>query len=243
MELRLSAADLGRITVAQGADPELEFQLSLRMLRRPSLPCFVEWHGEMAQRFRYRQVTDRSGFERAAIEPYWDRIEKFVAAERVRLGRTLLDGGLDGLLSTLHPEVRWAPPTLRVAGPDEPVAAAGGLLVQPSVFVGHHPMLLRRGGQAVLVQPVSCELEDQADEQLGALMGHTRAKLVKLLMLAGGATTTQLARRADLSLAAVSQHVGVLRAVGLVVTQNAGRERCHLLTPAGARLVERPACS
>ncbi|NUR74077.1 MAG: helix-turn-helix transcriptional regulator [Hamadaea sp.] len=243
MELRLSAADLGRITVAQGADPELEYRLSLRMLRRPSLPCFVDWHGEMSQRFRYRELTDRSGYERIAIEPYWDRIEKFVAAERVRLGRTLLDGGLDTLLATLHPEVRWDSPRLRVNGSADEMTAEGGLLVQPSVFTGHHPMLVRRAGQAVLVLPVSCELEDLADEQLGALMGRTRAKLIKMLMLAGGATTTQLARRADLSLAAVSQHVAVLRSVGLVVTQNAGRERCHLLTPAGARLVDRPVCS
>jgi len=238
MELRLSAADLTRVSVASGPDPELERRLSLRLLSRPMLPCFTEWHEEMAQRFPYRQSVEGPRYERFAIEPFWERIEKLVAAERVRLGRTLLDGGLDALLTTLHPDVRWS---LR-ADAEPARTGEAGLLLQPSVFVGHHPMLVRRGSQAVLVHPVSCELDEQPDDQLGALIGRTRAKLVKIL-LAGGATTTQLARRADLSLAAVSQHVAVLRAVGLVVTQNAGRERCHLLTPAGARLVDRPACS
>jgi DNA-binding transcriptional ArsR family regulator len=261
VKLRLSADDLGRVRVAGGPDPALELRFSLRMLREPATPCFGEWHADLLRRFddrlgrlvaHYDQAAGRANpeerrllaaYERVAIEPYWDRMETLIAADRVRRSRTVLEGGLDALLGTLHPEIRWTPPVLEIAGPGAEVELSGqGLLLQPAIFVGRSPVLVRRGDLPILLYPVSCELDDQEDEELGALIGRTRATLVRML-LAGGATTTQLARDAGLSMAAVSQHVGVLRAAGLAVTQAVGRSRCHTLTPAGVRLLDKPLCA
>ena len=260
MKVRFSAADLGRVRIAGGPDPALELRFSLRMLREPANPCFGEWHAEMLRRFDHRlgrlacayeeraQLTSEerkllAAYERVAIEPYWDRMETLIAADRVRRGRTLFDGGLDALLTTLHPAVRWSLPVLELPGDCGPVELDGrGLLLQPSIFVWRAPDLAYHGDDVVLLYPVSCELDDQEDEQLGALIGRTRATLVRML-LAGGATTTQLAHDVGLSMAAVSQHVAVLRAAGLVVTQAVGRSRCHTLTPTGARLLDKPLCA
>ncbi|MEK8108037.1 hypothetical protein NKG94_29170 [Micromonospora sp. M12] len=42
-----------------------------------------------------------------AISPHWSRIQAAVAADRARRARALLDGGVEGLLTSLRPAMRW----------------------------------------------------------------------------------------------------------------------------------------
>ncbi len=273
-EISFSAAGLARIRVASGPSAEVELLHSLYMLneRRP-VRCFTPWRqhlrGLLDRRVRRlvdvlathdgAEVTpsqaalgpDLSGllnaYEEVAIAPFWTRIRTLVDADRSRRARVLLDGGVEQLLATLHPAVRWRTPVMRVAQVDGRVATLSlgdeGLLLQPSVFVWRAPVLRRLGtGQAALLYPVSCEISggghNGAPADLAALIGRARATMLCLLS-ATGATTTELARRTNLSLSAVSQHSGVLRQAGLITTRPVGRTRFHSLTPLGTTLLGR----
>jgi len=267
-ELVFTLNDLARTRIATGPSPEWELIHSLRMLRGRPIRCFAPWREHVRTRLDRRiaplmtaaassdedpvpALTSRSAAERGtlawyeelAIAPYWTRIRTLVEADRSRRARILMDGGVDQLLATLHPTVRWHAPVLELSsGGGRPVRHSldgGGLVLQPSVFVWRAPVLKRRsGGRAVLLYPVSCEVaggDDRSVPDLATLMGRTRATMLRLL-LDGGATTSELARRTELSLPAVSQHVGVLRESGLITTRRMGQARFHALTPLGAEL-------
>ena len=261
MRLHFTSADLARTRVSDGLSPEVELIFSLRMLREPPILCFGEWRTAVGGRIDPRagrllaEVADGAplggagrvvaAYERFAIDPFQHRMEVLISADRVRRARTVADGGLDLLLSTLHPDVRWQDQVLTVTQPGAGVGEAEldgrGLLLQPSVFVWRGPVFRRAAdGRPILVYPVSCEISGQGEvEDIGALIGRTRALLMSLLV-ERGATATELAGATGLSLAAISQHATVLRAAGLVTTQRLGRSRLHSLTPIGERLMRRP---
>jgi DNA-binding transcriptional ArsR family regulator len=70
---------------------------------------------------------------------------------------------------------------------------------------------------------------------LGRLVGHTRSAVLRAI--GHGCTTSELARRAGVSLASASQHACVLREAGLVATLRHGSAVLHSLTPLGAALL------
>jgi DNA-binding transcriptional ArsR family regulator len=91
----------------------------------------------------------------------------------------------------------------------------------------------------VLVYPVAhtCapSFSEAGGPSLGRLVGHTRSAVLQAIRL--GCTTSELARRAGVSLASASQHAAVLREAGLVVTLRNGNAVLHTLTPLGAALL------
>lgn len=202
-----------------------------------------------------RLLGELRGYHRAAVEPYWSHIQAQIEAERAARGRALLDGGADELLASLPPMLRWRAPVLECDYPvDRDVRLRGrGLLLQPSFFCRrtavtlHDPEL-----PPVLVYPAAaelgsaqpgCEAARPAEEQrrhrqltLGKLVGHTRS--VVLQAIGDGATTSELARRAGVSLASASQHAGVMREAGLVTTLRRGNAVLHTVTPLGAALLK-----
>lgn len=202
-----------------------------------------------------RLLGELRGYHRAAVEPYWTHIQAQIEAERAARGRALLDGGADELLASLPPMLRWRAPVLECDYPvDRDVRLRGrGLLLQPSFFCRrtavtlHDPEL-----PPVLVYPAAAQLASAqpggeaarpAEEQrryrqrtLGKLVGHTRS--VVLQAIGDGATTSELARRAGVSLASASQHAGVMREAGLVTTLRRGNAVLHTVTPLGAALLK-----
>ncbi|MFJ8647322.1 ArsR/SmtB family transcription factor [Streptomyces sp. NPDC093546] len=187
------------------------------------------------------------GYHRAAIEPYWTYIQSRVEADRAVRGRALLDGGADELLASLPPTLRWRSPVLEADYPvDRDLYLDGrGLLLQPSFFCRGTPVVYRDPDlPPVLVYPVTHSDAPAAGEpaggggassSLGRLVGHTRSAVLKAI--GHGGTTSELARRAGVSLASASQHAGVLREAGLVVTLRQGSSVLHTLTPLGAALL------
>jgi DNA-binding transcriptional ArsR family regulator len=197
-------------------------------------------------------MAELRGYHRAAVEPYWTHIQAQIEAERAARGRALLDGGADELLASLPPMLRWRAPVLECDYPvDRDVRLRGrGLLLQPSFFCRrtavtlHDPEL-----PPVLVYPAAAELtsagggvdavrpaEEQRQRTLGRLVGHTRS--VVLQAIGDGATTSELARRAGVSLASASQHACVMREAGLVTTLRRGNAVLHTVTPLGAALLK-----
>jgi hypothetical protein len=106
-----------------------------------------------------------------AIDPYWARIQAAVEADRARRARALLDGGVEGLLSSLRPAMHWESGVLQVRGyphSRELHLDGRGLLLVPSFFCAATPVaLLDPSLPPVLVYPV--------DRLGGLLPGPARA--------------------------------------------------------------------
>src|SRR5476649_23430 len=64
-----------------------------------------------------------------------------------------------------------------------------------------------------------------------ALADPSRRKLLDLLHAYDGRTLNDLCEHLDMSRQGVTQHLGVLEAANLVVTQWRGREKLHFLNP------------
>ncbi|MFC8508378.1 ArsR/SmtB family transcription factor [Streptomyces sp. NPDC057411] len=209
---------------------------------RPAVPAALRALAEGASEPLGRLVAALRSYHRAAVEPYWGHIQARVEADRAVRGRALLDGGAEELLSSLPPMLRWRSPVLEADYPVErDVHLDGrGLLLQPSYFCRGTPVVLRDPGlPPVLVYPVThCEaptVREPGLPSLAKLVGHTRSAV--LSAIGDGGTTSELARRAGVSLASASQHAGVLREAGLVATLRHGNAVLHTLTPLGAALL------
>ncbi|MCB5178134.1 ArsR/SmtB family transcription factor [Streptomyces antimicrobicus] len=201
-----------------------------------------------------RLLNELRGYHRAAVEPYWTHIQAQIEAERAARGRALLDGGADELLASLPPMLRWRAPVLECDYPvDRDVRLRGrGLLLQPSFFCRRTAVTLHDPDlPPVLVYPAAAQLasaptcgegvrptslDDHRQKTLGKLVGHTRS--VVLRAIGDGATTSELARRAGVSLASASQHACVMREAGLVTTLRRGNAVLHTVTPLGAALLK-----
>ncbi|WEH33269.1 helix-turn-helix domain-containing protein [Streptomyces sp. AM 4-1-1] len=188
-----------------------------------------------------RLIGALRGYHRAAVEPYWPHIQASVEADRAVRGRALLDGGADELLGTLPPMMRWRAPVLEADYPvDRELRLDGrGLLLQPSFFCRGTPVVYRDPHlPPVLVYPVThpgAPTFAEPGPWLGRLVGHTRSAVLR--SIGDGCTTSELARRAGVSLASASQHACVLREAGLVHTLRHGSSVLHTLTPLGGSLL------
>jgi DNA-binding transcriptional ArsR family regulator len=188
---------------------------------------------------------------RALVEPYWTRIQACLHTEQVARRRALARLGPERLLASLQGQlVRWRSPVLELLMPCEiDVHLDGrGLAIVPSIFVGAFPGLHTNpndeSAAPVLILPADEQVR-QGDlwnaprprgKALAALVGRNRAAVLRAV--AEGCTTTELADRAGISLAAASQHASVLREAGLVITRRQGSAVLHVLTPLGAELLQ-----
>jgi hypothetical protein len=202
-----------------------------------------------------RQLTDTmQQYRKLALSPYWPQIEAAVAADRARRARALLDGGVEGLLTSLRPHARWESGVLAVHGyPDSRKLYLGGrgLLLVPSFFCASTPVaLLDPALPPVLVYPVDrlgglvptpgvdgTIAPGGGREALAALLGRTRAAVLEVVD--DGCTTGEVARRLRISPAAASQHATVLRNAGLLVSHREGNRVLHALTPLGRAILHR----
>ena len=184
----------------------------------------------------------------ALVQPYWNRIRACLHAEQAARRRMLAREGAGRLLASLqNHRIRWRPPVLEIMQPgDLDMHLDGhGIALVPSVFVGKDPSLHENPNDATdiprLILPVADadHLWDAPRPQgaaLAALVGRNRAAV--LASIADGCTTTELARRVGISLAAASQHASVLRGAGLIASRRQGGAMLHVLTPLGAELLQ-----
>lgn len=191
-------------------------------------------------------------YHKVAVAPYWDEIQSRIDVERSFRLRTVAEGGVELLLSTLSIDVRWDAGVLEVRCPEtRTIDLEGrGLVLAPSVFCGRRPVVLedRVGrGPVVLFFPTSTDfgaaLHDPGpsgarSEALSALLGTTRAAVLHGAV--DGTTTTELARRLGVTPSTASEHAKVLREAGLIITGRMGRRAVHAITPLGVALSRRP---
>ncbi|RUP66649.1 Helix-turn-helix protein [Streptomyces sp. NP10] len=187
----------------------------------------------------------------AAVAPYWPQMRLHLFSARDRYARTLAEGGVEGLLETLcAPLVRWRFPVLEVLHPCEAdIHLRGrGLIIAPTVFSSRQAEVLLNLADPeqppVLALPaVGGEMHgcaqwlagESAGRALEDLIGRTRTAV--LAAVAGGCSTTELARRLGISLATASEHAAVLRQAALITTRRDGKAVLHTTTRLGAALL------
>jgi DNA-binding transcriptional ArsR family regulator len=236
-------------------------QLAAQVRPVPDLLWMIEpsqprhW-ADRAARVRIARILKE--FHRVAIQPYWSRIAAVLEGERNGLGRIVTAGGVERMLSTLHPDIRWRAPVLEVPGNGSGDIYLGGrgLVLAPSLFLSSGATVVddvrRDGGRQVLVFPAAVDpaagpamwsLDGTADPAprdsdgaLGALVGRTRAAVLQAL--ADACTTTELAQRLGISPAGASQHTSVLREAGLVASRRSRNMVLHSVTPLGLAIIE-----
>ena len=199
-----------------------------------------------------------------ALAPYWAQLSARAGADHSSRARDMAAGGIDRLLSTLHPSIVWTPPVLQVrlrAQHDFDFVLGGrGLALQPSVFgtapaVRYVPerdlaglgatdfvegadtlMLIYpcRGGMPFLDPAGGPRTRD-----LARLIGRPRAAILERLAAGSGYTTTELARSLTISSASASEHLSILREAGLAVSTRHGMSVIHSATPLGLGLLNR----
>jgi DNA-binding transcriptional ArsR family regulator len=218
--------------------------------RRYALPA-AAW--ALAEPEAREQLADAAqAAHRALVEPYWTRMHAYLHAEQVARSRILARDGPDKLLASLQgPDIRWRPPVLEVTYPkDMDLHLSGrGLAIVPSVFVGRRPNLTHDPSNPDaaprLIMPAAAEVVHRGrlwdvmpgtGAALAALVGRNRAAV--LSAVAEGSTTTEVASRVGISLAAASEHASVLRDAGLIITRRQGSSVLHVLTPLGAELLQ-----
>ncbi|UJW30482.1 winged helix-turn-helix domain-containing protein [Saccharothrix sp. AJ9571] len=188
-------------------------------------------------------------FAEGVVVPCWPSIANHFGT-MVRRKERESGGGVHALLSTLHPRIRWHGPALDID--DDRAAeirlAGRGLTVVHSAFLSSAPaVLIGRGSEtdppALVVSALPqiagrlrwSRERDPSVAALSALLGRTRATL--LWQLSDTCTTGELAKRAGVSAATVSQHTGILREAGLITTARQRNTVHHSLTVLGRQLV------
>jgi DNA-binding transcriptional ArsR family regulator len=191
------------------------------------------------------RLVERAGrYYDLALRPYWMKIRGAVGATRVSHAKQLAGGGLGRLLGGLHPSVRWDGRALELHGfvVQRDIHLNGrGLRLVPSFFCRQAPIMLRDPElPPVLIYPIQPDRARPAarfscDGPLAALIGRTRAAI--LAATADGCTTTELARRLNISPSTASHHASILRDAGLITTVRVGTSVLHTLHPRGDLLL------
>jgi DNA-binding transcriptional ArsR family regulator len=179
----------------------------------------------------------------SALEPSWTAMRLVLEADTTYRARQLATGGAHLLFADIHPNVRWADGALSISemiGHHTVRAAGRGLLLMPSIFAhkpippldpGQPPALAypSRGIGTLWAPPPQPDLTALVD-----LLGRRRTLLLQ--MLDEPLPTIEIARRLKITPSAVSQHLQVLHATGLVTRARDRRQVLYRRTPNGDQL-------
>jgi DNA-binding transcriptional ArsR family regulator len=187
------------------------------------------------------------GYHHTALGPYWDRMKVGAEADYARRALQRRTGGIANVLSGFWPMMHWRKPVLEVPYPAERDLHLDGrgLVLIPSHFCWYHPVALADPAlPPTIVYPLrpTADFLDHnpvlvADPPLAKLIGAARARILGIA--AQGVTTSELACRADVSVASASQHAAVLRESGLITSSRFANTVVHSVTPLGLALLGR----
>jgi biotin operon repressor len=195
----------------------------------------------------------------SALAPHWAHLRRLADDAHARHCATAAEYGIDRLLATLDPRIRWAARTLSYqvipVGGDADInvdLAGRGIVLVPSVFIGRPAGLWIQGADhdvpLVLSYPVPLDIRAtpwrdpttlDGGHRLAALLGATRAALLTTLDT-DQLSTTQLAARLGISAASASEHATILRSNGLTLRTRDGNRVIHSLTDLGRDLIHQP---
>jgi hypothetical protein len=232
-------AELEKIVLAT---PPKTVRADLDQLEVPFTPAVRAMYADPAAGLARLAEEIRTYWD-IALAADWPRIRALLEAEVFHRARLLVEEGAAGLLNGLHDRIGWDESTLSIAHKwctGGTVLSAAGLLLVPSVFVWPAVRTVASPENPQLAYPprgvgTLWEGAAGAPEALAAVIGKSRAQL--LVQLESPASTTELARRTGMSAGGVSQHLGVLRAAGLITAHRSGYAVLNVRTPAAETLL------
>ncbi|MFC4145544.1 DUF5937 family protein [Micromonospora mangrovi] len=189
--------------------------------------------------FGARAANGMWQFWRAALADEWSALESVLEADIARRSELMGRQGVAGLLSSLHPDVRWRDGRLEVHRPGgtELMFTAGQLVLVPSVL--GWPLFFKqfhRPREGVLMYPAQgVPVPTGPRPATPGLVGRSRAEL--LADLSVPRSTGELSRRHTLAPATVSYHLGVLLRAGMVTRFREGALVYYRRTAAGDTLL------
>lgn len=193
-----------------------------------------------------RLVDTLQRYHELAISPFWPRMREHLEGDTIKRGQALALGGVEALLSGLHPKASYGEGALELDKTYEAVIepAGRGITLVPCVFVwpkvdvlvqpGYQPTLAYAPRGVASLWTSSPPVQNGT--ALEAALGAGRASVLKGLLLRP-TTTTELARQLRLSPAAVSAHLSRLKAAGLVEPHRNGKRVYYRLSCAGESLL------
>jgi DNA-binding transcriptional ArsR family regulator len=179
-----------------------------------------------------------------ALEPEWPRIRALLEREVTERARQQALEGTGSLLADLHPAITWRSGRLSVRGRHEGRLRLGGrgLTVIPNAFVWPLAcsMIADPWPPAIVYPPrgigtLWAPRYGDGQAALDALLGRTRATVLRALD--APCSTTELARRMELTPGAVSLHLTVMHEAGLLIRQRAGRSVLYRPSTIGEALL------
>ncbi|MEN5076071.1 DUF5937 family protein [Isoptericola cucumis] len=197
-------------------------------------------------RVRRRLLDALTAYWDACFAPYWPRMRAVLQADVVHRGAVISARGAGAMFADLSPRVSFADGVVSVrlgsSTTDLRRPTTGeGLTLVPTLFTGgasapisaEEPPMIMYGvrGTGTLWQAE----RHVAGAALVAVLGRARAGL--LTALEHPASSTELARRLDVTTSAVNQHLRVLRDAGLLTSARAGRSVLYLRSEVGDALV------
>ncbi|MEU7786518.1 MULTISPECIES: winged helix-turn-helix domain-containing protein [unclassified Amycolatopsis] len=232
----------GVSTVLETTSPVLAADVAELAAQGTRVPPWLRRLGEGEPAELRRLGTALHDYYRQCVAPDWPAVRRAVARDRRRLQSGLDRGGPQLLLSTLHPDITWTPPVLRVRFPIEQELHLDGrgLRLIPTFFAHGMPTTYKDPGlPPVLVYSISHTRFDSDAEpgpSLAALLGHTRARVLMTVAITR-CNTSELAELTGISLATASQHASILRASGLITSARSGKSQIHEITPLGLGVI------
>jgi DNA-binding transcriptional ArsR family regulator len=193
-----------------------------------------------------RLVDTLKRYQELAIAPYWPRIQEHLEGDMIRRGQALALGGVEALLSNLHPKASYGGGVLELDRPYEALIepAGRGITLVPCVFAwprvmvlvqpGYHPTLAY--GPRGVAKLWSSSSPAPNGTALEAALGAGRASVLKSLSPMP-TTTTELANQLRLSPSAVSAHLLRLKTAELIEPHRSGRKVFYRLSGAGEELL------
>lgn len=187
-----------------------------------------------------REVHDR------LIEPHWPRMRALLEVDIAHRARMLARDGPAALFGHLHPAVSWRDGVLTIdqghrtsriqLGP-------GGLVLAPGVFGGPRAVIKGATSSQTTLRYPARGIGDLwtatgtvPPDALVRLLGAARARVLNALI--SPATATLLAREQGVTASAISQHLAVLHANGLVERHRSGREVHYSANDTGRALLQ-----
>lgn len=189
------------------------------------------------------------------LTPYWSAICDLYVADRAVRTRHMLQGGVDQLFRQANPQwMRWDPPVLELRMPngiDHDLYLEGrGVMLVPSIFRLYSMVDPAGDPQPFITYPAG--LYQQIDRftlfaeespvtggpsALAALLGATRATVLRTIADHHGCTTKELAALVGISSPSASEHATILRGAGLISTTRYRNTVIHSATELGVALL------
>ncbi|TDP90530.1 ArsR/SmtB family transcription factor [Labedaea rhizosphaerae] len=181
-----------------------------------------------------------------ALAPIWPQLRLLLEADMTYRARQLATGGARLLFADLHPNVRWRDGRLEIEqmiGKHDVVVSGRGMQLLPAVFAYKPVPPMDPHATPSLSYPCRGAATLWSTPRTDAtalkdLVGAAKETLLHLLE--EPLATAELARRLRVTPSAVSQHLRVLHATGLITRTRAGRMVLYHRSGLGDRLLGLP---